>query len=142
MIKAIYELLQSFGFMHPLHPSITHIPMGMVMGAFFFTLGARFLAKPELYKTAYYCSILALIGLPFTALFGIMDWQYMYGGAWSTPIIAKLILASVLLVLLLISAKFTQNGKSNPNRVLVIYFITLLVVIGLGFSGGELLFSE
>ena len=31
MTEAIFEFLGRIGFTHPLHPAMTHIPMGMVM---------------------------------------------------------------------------------------------------------------
>jgi hypothetical protein len=38
MIEFIYQFLAKFGYTHPLHPVLTHIPIGMVMGAFLFLL--------------------------------------------------------------------------------------------------------
>jgi len=38
MIEFIYQTLIKFGYTHPLHPTLTHVPIGMVMGAFLFVL--------------------------------------------------------------------------------------------------------
>lgn len=38
MTELVFKLLEIVGFTHPLHPALTHIPMGMVMGAFFSAL--------------------------------------------------------------------------------------------------------
>ena len=142
MIEFIFETLQSLGFHHPLHPALTHIPMGMVMGAFFFTLGAYFLKMPYLYKTAYHSAVLGLIGTPFTALFGVMDWQYLYGGTWSTIIQIKVGLAFVLFFLLLAVVKFGKDGENKPILMLALNGLCLLTAVGLGFSGGELVFGS
>jgi len=142
MAEFIFGILQSIGFHHPLHPAITHIPMGMVMGAFFFTSVAFFLKQPALYKTSYHASILAVIGTPFTAFFGYLDWQYMYGGAWSFQIKAKLILALVLFFLLLLAINFGKEGEKKPIPLLIVNGLCLLVAIGLGFMGGELVYNS
>jgi len=33
MTEGVFEFLTRIGFDHPLHPALTHIPMGMIMGA-------------------------------------------------------------------------------------------------------------
>ncbi len=71
MIEFLYELLNQVGFTHPLHPAITHLPMGMAMGAFFFSLGS--LKYAELARTAYHCAILGLIFVLPTMFLGILE---------------------------------------------------------------------
>jgi len=36
MIELFYQVLGRMGYTHPLHPTLTHIVVGMVMGAFLF----------------------------------------------------------------------------------------------------------
>ena len=36
----IYETLQKFGYTHPLHPTLTYLPIGLVLAAFVFALFA------------------------------------------------------------------------------------------------------
>jgi uncharacterized membrane protein len=36
MIEFIYQALTKLGYTHPLHPTLTHVPLGMVMGALIF----------------------------------------------------------------------------------------------------------
>ena len=92
MINAVYETLARYGFFHPLHPAMTHLPIGMVMGSFVFTISYIILRKPDLLKTAHYCITLALLGVIPTALLGFMDWQYKFEGEWSSIILTKIIL--------------------------------------------------
>ena len=56
----LYQLLQKMGFDHPLHPPLTHMPIGLVIGAFIFLLVAITLRRnSSLTKAAYYCIVFA-----------------------------------------------------------------------------------
>ena len=140
MIEAIYGILESVGFTHPLHPAATHIPMGMVMGCFFFGIVSLTITKYDLRKTSLHCSVLAIIFVIPTVIAGIMDWQYFYGGTWQPLIIIKFILATILLILLAISIKMNL-GQSTWKNLFIIYALCLACVTGLGFSGGELVYG-
>ncbi|MEX1346310.1 MAG: DUF2231 domain-containing protein [Desulfobacterales bacterium] len=85
MFELIYQTLTNFGYNHPIHPTLTHVPIGMVMGAFIFVLIAVIARKKNLAQTARHCSVLALIAAVPTALLGLMDWQHFYGGAILFP---------------------------------------------------------
>ena len=61
MIELIYQTLTKFGYTHPLHPTLTHVPIGIVVGAFFFVLVALIFSKTNLAQTARNYSVLALI---------------------------------------------------------------------------------
>jgi uncharacterized membrane protein len=52
MIESIYQTLANFGYTHPLHPTLTHLPIGMVMGAFLFALVALVFRRTSLSRTA------------------------------------------------------------------------------------------
>ena len=141
MFDMVYELLSKVGFTHPLHPAFTHIPMGMVMGAVIFRF-ASFLPKLKmLAKTGYHCVILGLLGLFPTALTGIMDWQYRYGGEWEGLIIIKMVLAVVLCIALIVV--MIKDDPENPklNWMTGLYFLLILMAVGLGYSGGDLVFG-
>ncbi len=141
MIASIFELLNSIGFHHPVHPAFTHIPMGMAMGGFAFTLAAYFLKKPFLYKTAHHCAVLGLIGIPPTIILGLMDWQYSYGGEWLTPIKIKLVMAGLITIFMIAIVKYGSDAEKSPVRMLVLYTLTLLSAINLGYWGGDLIFA-
>lgn len=138
MIEMIYHTLERVGFTHPLHPAVTHIPMGMVMGAFIFTAVSIYLRKSELMATAHHCALLGFIFVLPTMLFGYMDWQYRFDGEWSGLIIFKMILAVCFLVTLGIASRFGNLEQIDPKKMLILYAICLGMAIGLGFSGGEL----
>ena len=136
MIDFLYELLNQIGFTHPLHPAVTHLPMGMAMGAFLFSLGS--LKYAELATTARHCAVLGVIFILPTMLAGIFDWQHFYSGDWTSHIIAKFILAIGLTILFLLGIKVSGGEPKNPRLPLLIYALCLLAAVGLGFTGGEI----
>ncbi len=139
MIEFFYQLLEKVGFTHPLHPAMTHIPMGMVIGGFLFALTAYKFEKPDLWKSAHYCYILAAIGVLPTVLLGVMDWQYKFDGEWSLLIFLKMAMACVFTALLLVAIKFGMPEEKKTDLLkLAIYAACLAAATSLGFMGGEL----
>lgn len=141
MFDAIYNTLQSFGYTHPLHPFLVHVPIGMVVGVFLFGLGSWMFKKPALAQTARHCSMLAVLFSPLTILAGLMDWQYHYQGAWLMPIVVKMVLAGLLLAALGTAAFRGISKNIEIKRLIPLYFFCFLLVIGMGFFGGELVYG-
>lgn len=130
------------GYTHPLHPPLTCVPIGMVIGALVFGLSARVLRRPALLVTARHCTILAFIGLFPTAALGYLDWQHFYGGRWILPIKMKMILAGVLFILLLLALILRSRTEATSKKVLPIYFLCFITVTAIGYFGGELVFGH
>jgi uncharacterized membrane protein len=141
MFDFIYEILTQFGYTHPLHPTITHLPIGMTMGAILFLLGAFIFRNSGLDQTARHCLILAFIGAVPTALSGFLDWQHFYAGALLFPIKMKLALAGILIFFLVLAMIFGFFGKFFSNILVSLYLLCLICVIGLGYFGGELVYE-
>lgn len=141
MIEFIYQTLSKFGYTHPLHPTLTHLPIGMVMGAFFFVLVAFIFPRKNLTQTVRHCSVLALIAAVPTGLLGLMDWQYFYGGSLLFPIKMKLLLAGILIIFLILAIIFGSFGKRLSKLVIALHVLCLFSVIGLGYFGGELVYG-
>jgi uncharacterized membrane protein len=141
MIESLYTLLAKVGFTHPLHPALTHIPMGMVMGCFFFGFLVWSAKKTDFHKTCLHCSVLALIFIVPTIGAGILDWQHLYGGRYQALIIVKMILAAVLTALLGYSVVLNRQG-TDTKKLFIVYALCLACAVGLGFSGGELVYSK
>lgn len=138
MTEIIFEFLNKIGFTHPLHPALTHIPMGMVMGAFTFR-AASFLPRLRfLARTGYHCVILGLLGVFPTVFAGYLDWQHTFGGEWESLIVLKMILAVVLTLLLAAIAIIDDPENPKLDKKTVFYFLIILLATGLGFAGGEL----
>jgi len=79
-MESFYQTLARIGYTHPLHPTLTHLVMGLVMGAFIFILIAAFFRRESLARTAWHCIILAVIALLPTAVLGYADWQHSFAG--------------------------------------------------------------
>lgn len=141
MTQFIFGFLESIGFTHPLHPAIVHLPMGLVMGGFVFVLVGIFFKQPLLFKTAHHSATLALVSIPPTVILGVLDWQYSFDGNWVTPIQIKIGLAVVMTLLLIVLHRIGKNGEEHPRRLLIVYGFALLTAIGMGYTGGSLMYG-
>lgn len=142
MNEFIYNTLSSFGYTHPLHAPFTHLTVGMVIGAFIFALFGKFSKSLNMIMCARYCLALGLVSLIPTALIGYMDWQHFFGGAWLFPFKAKLGLAGLLLILLIITGLLAEKGQRNNTSPVTAFFLCFLCVAGLGYFGGELVYGN
>ena len=141
-MESVYQTLAKIGYTHPLHPTLTHLVMGLVMGAFIFVLIATFFRRESLARTAWRCMVLALIALLPTAVLGYADWQHRFAGDLIFPITMKLILAGLLLVLLVVAIVMGFRTENWSRNVVIIYAVCLVVVIGIGYFGGELVYGK
>lgn len=141
MLSALYRYIEQMGYTHPLHPAVTHIPVGCIIAAFLFLLVSRWSRKPAYFQSARHCIGLALLFLPITTLVGFMDWQHNYAGAWLEPIKFKLALAGLLFIFLLIANAKNKQLSRPTIRNLMGYAICLGLVIGLGYFGGEMVYG-
>ena len=140
MIENIYTTLENFGFSHPLHPMLTHVPMGMIIGMIAFSLFGLLWPGKHFNRTAYHCSILALLSIIPVIVAGILDWQQFMEGEWLTLIIIKMVLG-VLLTILLIVSVVAKSRESSPKFILLLYILCLACAGGLGYSGGSLIYG-
>lgn len=141
MIDSLYALLAKMGFTDPLHAPITHLPIGLVIGAFLLFLVAVIFKRKNLILTARHVSILAFIFVFPTILFGVFDWLHFYKGALITPIKFKMVLASALLVLLAAGIIVGSELKVRTAAMMVIYALAVVCVVGLGWFGGKLVYG-
>ena len=137
MIEAVYQFLEGVGFTHPLHPALTHIPMGMAMGGVTFFFIYAIFNRPDFLTAAYYCMGLGFLGIFPTALLGVMDWQYHFEGVWSTLFVLKIGFAVGLTAAMLVAIKLSMGNKIKPGKLMAVYLLCLAFAIGLGFMGGE-----
>lgn len=141
MSDSIYELMRRIGYLHPLHPSLVHMPIGFVVGAFLLSWAA-ILYKPAvgLMRSAYVLLVLAFLFWFPTVLFGYMDWQRYYAGAMLHDIKMKLALSAVLFVLLVTGLLLGRKGE-RPRSMVAILTLSVAVVTALGFFGGDLVYT-
>jgi len=140
MVENLYTFLASIGFGHPLHPMLTHIPMGMIIGMVLFSLIGLLWKNNTLTQTAFHCSVLALVFIIPVIVAGVLDWLQFQGGEWNKYIIIKMILAGVLTVLLAFSVGLKAKGMTS-GKLFLLYLLCLACAGGLGFSGGQLVYG-
>jgi cytochrome c2 len=142
MIESIHQTLAAFGYTHPLHPTLIHLPIGMVMGAFLFALAAIIFRRTGLAHTARHCVILGLLTAIPAALLGLMDWLHFFGGAMLLPFKMKIILAVILVSFLFLAVILGFFGERFQKLILALYVICLITTIGLGYFGGEIVYGK
>jgi uncharacterized membrane protein len=140
MVENFYSLLTKIGYSHPLHPMLTHVPMGMIIGMVIFSFLGLIWKNRNFGQTAFYCSVLALVALLPVAGTGILDWLHFQQAEWNVFIIAKMILAGVLTLLLILSIVLKEKA-ATPGRMLLIYLLCLACAGGLGYAGGHLVYG-
>ncbi len=141
MIDSLYKFLASLKFTDPIHAPIVHIPIGLVIGAFCFFALAIIFKRKQFILTARQISIMAFVFAFPSILLGVFDWIHFYHGALLQPIKIKMVLAGVLLVLL--GLGIILGGEAKPRRALfaVIYTLSFITVVGLGYFGGSMVFG-
>jgi mono/diheme cytochrome c family protein len=141
MIERVYQFLDVVGYPHPLHPALTHMPIGLVFGALLLGLTALIFRFELVARAARYSIVIAFIFLFPTVLLGYMDWQHYMSGGWLQPIKIKLILGAALFVLLFLALIVDSGAGSASKGIIAIYGLCFLATIGLGFFGGQLVFA-
>ncbi len=140
MVENFYSFLATVGFTHPLHPMLTHIPMGMIMGMVTFSFLGLIWSGGTLNKTAHHCSVLALVFILPVIGAGLLDWIQFQEAEVNVFITVKLILGTLLTILLIVAVVMKKKGSSG-GKMFLIYLLCLACAGGLGYSGGELIFG-
>jgi len=47
MVSQLYKFLSGIGYHHPLHPALTHLPVGLTIAGFIFIAMSIFLKRPN-----------------------------------------------------------------------------------------------
>jgi mono/diheme cytochrome c family protein len=141
-MEFLYAFLQKFGFGHPLHPLLIHMPIGLVIGAFVFILVAMVFKREDYLTTAFRCIVLSLIFL-FPAVFaGVTDWLHFFAGAWSFAIKIKVTLTVVLFLLLAAAIVMEVRKTGGTLGRAIVYFLCVATVSGAGYYGAELVYPR
>jgi uncharacterized membrane protein len=141
MIDKLYDFIEKFCYIHPLHPPFTHGPIGAVIVAFCFGLGMLLWRQKNLLQSAYHAVVIAFILFFPVVLAGIMDWQHYYSGAWIFPIKMKIGLATLLFILLCITLIVGRTPNVRPSIMRFLFMLCLFNVMGLGYFGGKLVYE-
>jgi uncharacterized membrane protein len=141
-MDALYEVLGSLGYTHPLHPPMTTLPLGMVVGALVFSLLALFPRFGTYAVTARHCFTLGFLAVFPTVILGYMDWQHYYGGNLIFPIMMKIVLAAVLTVLMALAVLWLYRKLPQQDmRIFAVQVLCFFLVVGIGYFGGDLVFD-
>lgn len=153
MVEAFYNAMHAIGYMHPVHGTQAHMPIGLVIGAFVLDAVAFLLFRwprlksispfePSKYAAAArLCIILALLFWFSTVAGGILDWQHFYAGAWLFRIKIKMALAGFFFVVLCIAIGVGYKTNGRSKALLGIDAILILTVVTLGLYGGDLAYG-
>ncbi len=142
MIDDLYSFLARFGFNEPLHSPITHMPIGLAMGALIFFLTALFFKNKNLVLTARHASILAFIFVFPTILLGVFDWIHFYHATLFTPIKIKMGLASFALIFLGCGIILGSEIKLHSLAMTVVYAAACIAMVGLGYFGSGIVYGR
>jgi hypothetical protein len=142
MIDQLFAILGKLGFNEPLHSPITHMPIGLVVGAFIFFIVAIVFKKKTLVLTARHASILSFIFVFPTILLGVIDWIHFYNATLFTPILIKMILATILLISLGIGIIVGSEIKLHTITMTVIYALAFISVMALGYFGSGIIYGR
>lgn len=143
-LDTFYGFFASIGYEHPIHPAIVHLPIGAVIAAWFFLMLGIMRDHDGLRRSAYYCSVFAIVFAIPTVMIGFADWQHFLAGATTEPITLKLWFASILIVslsLIVILGYRKKDAKALGRVMLLPATVNMALVIGLGFEGGNLVYG-
>lgn len=142
MASRLYEILSFMGYHHPLHPALTHLPVGLTTASFIFITLAFILKRKSFYISSKHCIFLASLATIPTIFFGYLDWQHFYSGAFLFPIKMKIgLVAALSIILIPVSISAIKGGNTTASRIMI-HFLCLLLVTCLGFFGGELVYGK
>jgi uncharacterized membrane protein len=142
MIDDLYAFLTKTGFTEPLHPPITHMPVGLMVGALIFFLVALVFKRKELVLTARHASILAFVFTFPTILFGVLDWIHFYHAVLFDPIKIKMALAAVALMVIGAGIILGSEIKLHSFWMTIIYALGVITMIGLGYFGSGIIYGR
>jgi uncharacterized membrane protein len=141
-MEFLYQILNEIGFHHPLHPPLTHMPIGLIIGAFILFCADPLFRSGKLRDAAHYCMIMALIFFFPAAFLGFTDWQQFYAGTWSFPIRIKIILTGALAISITVGIVIELKKTGGFIGKFISYFLSVVIVISLGYFGGALVFPD
>lgn len=141
-IELFYELLAFFGYVHPVHPILVHITIGLVMAAMVFAFISMLPNYSKYAVTARHCVTFAFISAIPTMMVGLMDWVHYFGGNLSSLFKAKITLALTLIPLLGLTSYI--HGKLSLRSILLhaLYLAAFTNIVMLGYYGGELIHAS
>ena len=141
MIEHLYQFLYSLGYSEPIHPAVVHVPIGVLTGAFVLGVLSCCFHGPVMGRAARYALVISFVSLFPAILLGLMDWQHFFAAGWLFQVKVKLALACALLVLTFLAMVAGRGSEQTSGRVLLLMTFCLLVALGLGYFGGQVVYG-
>ena len=140
--RVIHDLL----FVHPIHTLFVHFPIALTGSALFFIILALWRRSGILEQVAFANISLATVSTLVAGAAGILDNTRFYSGQAPNHV-AKIILASILLVVTTLTAIFRWRNKdlfrtgARKAFYVAAYFVSFALAAVLGFLGGVILYG-
>jgi uncharacterized membrane protein len=145
-MNLILGIIHALTQVQPPHPIFVHFPIALTSAALFFILLALWKRSKILEQIAFANIALAAVSTIVAAIFGIRDNIVFYQGGAPNHI-AKIILASTLVIITIITAiarwrnKELFYSKSTKWLYVAAYFVSFAIAGVLGFLGGIIVYG-
>ncbi len=132
---------------HP-HPSVVHVPIGVLAVMPLFELGALSTGSTCTEWAAFCSLVIGVLSIPVAMLTGYFTWWINYDSSESPIILMKRRLAWITLVLGAFAIFLRLFALDNPlgrgNNYIIVYVVSLValtvIVARIGYLGGKLTF--
>jgi uncharacterized membrane protein len=141
------SILQGRFMNHPLHPILTHFPIGFWVGSFLFDLMFFFTAKGLFAAASYYCILFGLVGAAFAVPAGYSDYLEIPANSVPKRVASVHLLLNAAITLFYIANIYSRFKIENAVPSLItrgqfILSIFSLLLLGIsGYLGGTLIYS-
>jgi uncharacterized membrane protein len=145
-MNLIQSVIHALTQVHPPHTLVTHFPIALTGAGLFFILVAWWRRNKILEQVAFADLSLAVPSVIVCAILGIRD-NIVFYHAGAPNHVAKIILASILLVITAVTAIARWRNKelfytrSTKAIYIASYFVSFAIASVLGFLGGVILFG-
>jgi uncharacterized membrane protein len=126
---------------HPIHQMMIVLPLGLLIGGWFFDLGFTLLGRPVLGEIAFWNTAAGILSGLASAVFGLIDWIAIPAGTRAKAVGLWHAGANVAMLALFAGSWFLRRDVAGhaPNATTLI-LATAAVAVGAvsGWLGGEL----
>lgn len=132
---------------HPLHPILTHFPIGFWVGSFIFDVMFFFTARGAFAIASYYCILFGLVGAAFAVPAGFADYTEIPKNSVPKRIANTHLIINSVIALFYIANVYSRFKLENASpdyitRGQFLLSIFSLVLLGIsGYLGGLLVYA-
>jgi uncharacterized membrane protein len=146
-VPVLKSILQGRFMNHPLHPILTHFPIGFWVGSFLFDLMFFGTGKAIFATASYYCILFGLIGAAFAVPAGYSDYLEIPANSVPKRIASVHLILNVVVTLFYIANIYSRFKIENTVPTFItrgefILSIFSLLLLGIsGYLGGMLIYA-